>query len=82
MDEAIFEDVRTLLAELLGVDKSVVVANASLEEDLRADSLRLYEVLMALEDKFGLPDISEEEAGKIKTVADVAEYVEANKDST
>jgi len=81
MDEAIFEEVRTLLADLLSVDKSVVTPNASLELDLRADSLRLYEVLMALEDKFGLPDISEEEASNIKTVADVVHYVETKKGS-
>jgi acyl carrier protein len=81
MDEAIFEEVRTLVAEQLGVDKSVVTANASFEEDLRADSLTLVELLMALEEKFELPDIPEEEADKIKTVADVVDYVQANKDS-
>ena len=79
MDEAIFEQVRTLVAEQLGVDASVVTANASFEDDLRADSLTLVELLMALEEKFELPDIPEEEADKIKTVADVVEYVEAKK---
>jgi acyl carrier protein len=79
MDEAIFEEVRALVAEQLGVDKSLVTANASFEEDLRADSLTLVELLMALEEKFELPDIPEEEAEKIKTVADVVTYVEAKK---
>jgi len=81
MDEAIFEEVRTLVAEQLGVDKSVVTVNASFEDDLRADSLTLVELLMALEEKFELPDIPEEEADKIKTVADVVSYVEAKKSS-
>ena len=81
MDEAIFEEVRTLVAEQLGVDTSVVTANASFEEDLRADSLTLVELLMALEEKFELPDIPEEEADKIKTVADVVGYVEAKRGS-
>jgi acyl carrier protein len=39
MDEAIFEEVRALVADQLGVDKSTVTANASFEDDLRADSL-------------------------------------------
>lgn len=81
MDEAIFEEVRSLVAEQLGVDKSVVTAGASFEEDLRADSLTLVELLMALEEKFELPDIPEEEADKIKTVADVVNYVEAKRGS-
>jgi len=81
MDEAIFEEVRTLVAEQLGVDKSVVTVNASFEDDLRADSLTLVELLMALEEKFELPDIPEDEADKIKTVADVVSYVEAKKSS-
>lgn len=82
MDEAILEEVRTLVAEQLGVDKSIVTANASFEEDLRADSLTLVELLMALEEKFELPDIPEEEADKIKTVADVVNYVQAKKAAT
>ena len=79
MDEAIFEEVRTLVAEQLGVDKTIVTENASFEEDLRADSLTLVELLMALEEKFDLPDIPEEEADKIKTVADVVNYVAAKR---
>jgi len=79
MNEAIMEEVRTLVAEQLSVDKSAVTPNASFEDDLRADSLTLVELLMALEEKFDLPDIPEEEADKIKTVADVVEYVESKK---
>jgi acyl carrier protein len=79
MDQAIFEEVQSLVAEQLGVEKSVVTPTASFEDDLRADSLTLVELLMALEEKFELPDIPEEEADKIKSVADVVSYVEAKK---
>ncbi len=81
MDQAVFEDVRDLLATLLSVDKSAIIPTAHLEQDLRADSLRLYEVLMELEAKFGLPEITEEEANGIKTVADIVRYIEAKKAS-
>ena len=79
MDEAILDEVRTLVAEQLGVDKVIVTPNASFEDDLRADSLTLVELLMALEEKFELPDIPEEDADKIKTVAYVVTYVQARK---
>jgi acyl carrier protein len=79
MNDAVLEKVRTLVAEQLSIDKSAVTPNASFEEDLRADSLTLVELLMALEETFDLPDIPEEEADQIKTVADVVKYVEAKK---
>jgi len=79
MDEVIFEEVRAVVAEQLDVDKSAVNADSSFEDDLRADSLTLVELLMALEEKFELPDIPEEEAEKIKTVADVVKYVQSQK---
>ncbi len=79
MDDAILEEVRTLVAEQLGVDKSTVNATSSFEEDLRADSLTLVELLMALEEKFELPDIPEEDADKLKSVGDVVDYVTAKK---
>jgi len=79
MDEALLEEVRAVVAEQLDVAKSAVNVDSSFEEDLRADSLTLVEMLMALEEKFELPDIPEEEAEKIRTVADVVKYVEAHK---
>ena len=81
MDQAIFEEVQSLVAEQLGVEKGVVTPTASFEDDLRADSLTLVELLMALEEKFELPDIPEEEADKIKTVADVVSYIEIKRAS-
>ncbi len=80
MDEAVFEEVRTLVAEQLpDVDKSAITLTSSFEDDLRADSLALVELLMAIEEKFDLPDIPEEDADKIKTVGDVVSYIESRK---
>ncbi len=82
MDEVIFEEVRTLVAEQLpDVDKSAITPKSSFEDDLRADSLALVELLMAIEEKFDLPDIPEEDADKIKTVGDVVTYVASKKNS-
>ncbi len=83
MDEAVFEEVRTLVAEKLpDVEKSSITLNSSFEDDLRADSLALVELLMAIEEKFDLPDIPEEDADKIKTVGDVVSYIESKKNSS
>jgi acyl carrier protein len=80
MNEAILEEVRALVAEQLEVDKNTVTASSSFEEDLRADSLHLVELMMALEEKFDLPEgISEEDQDKLKTVGDVVTYVESKK---
>jgi acyl carrier protein len=80
MDEAVFEEVRALVAEQLpDVDKSSITLASSFEDDLRADSLALVELLMAIEEKFDLPDIPEEDADKIKTVGDVVSYIESRK---
>lgn len=81
MDETIFEEVRSLVAEQLDIDKESITADSSFEDDLRADSLTLVELLMAIEEKFELPDIPEEDADAIKTVGDVVRYIEAKKGS-
>ncbi len=81
MDEAILEEVKTLVAEQLDVDRNTVTPNSSFEDDLRADSLTLVELLMAIEEKFDLDDIPEEDADGIKTVGDVVKYIESKKGS-
>ncbi len=65
---------RRIISEQLGVDESQVVPSASFEEDLNADSLDLVELIMSLEEEFGI-EISEEDAEKIRTVGDANEYV-------
>ena len=65
---------RRIISEQLGVDENQVVPSASFEEDLNADSLDLVELIMSLEEEFGI-EISEEDAEKIRTVGDATEYV-------
>jgi acyl carrier protein len=58
----------------LGVDESQVTPGASFEEDLNADSLDVVELIMQLEEDFGI-QIPEEDAEKIRTVGDAEEYI-------
>jgi acyl carrier protein len=68
------ERLRRIISEQLGVDESQVTRNASFEEDLNADSLDVVELIMQLEEDFGI-QIPEEDAEKIRTVGDAEEYV-------
>lgn len=63
-----------IVVEQLGVGEDEVVPEASFVDDLGADSLDLVELIMAMEEEFGL-EISDEEAEKIRTVQDVINYV-------
>ena len=66
--------VKKIIAEQLGVDEAEVVPTASFVEDLNADSLDLVELIMSLEEEFGM-EISDEEAENIKSVQDAVEYI-------
>jgi acyl carrier protein len=70
------EQVVTVIAEQLGVDKAKVVKEASFVEDLGADSLDTVELVMALEEHFET-EIPDEDAQKILTVGDAIKYVTA-----
>jgi acyl carrier protein len=69
--------VKEIVAEQLGVDKEKVVPNASFTEDLGADSLDVVELVMALEEEFGL-EIPDEDAEKIGNVQEVVDYINKN----
>ena len=71
-----FEKIQELIAEGLGVDKELVVETASFKDDLQADSLDLFEMVMSLEEEFGV-EIPSEDLGQIVTVGDVIKYIEA-----
>jgi acyl carrier protein len=69
MNQEIFERVQKVIVEQLGVDESAVTPEASFIDDFNADSLDLVELVMAFEQEFDV-SISEEEAERVRTVAD------------
>ena len=72
-----FEKVRELVAAQLGIDEAVIKPESNFKEDLKADSLDLFELVMSLEDEC-LVTITSVELEKILTVQDVVDYIEAN----
>ncbi len=71
------ERVKKIIVDQLGVDAAEVTSEASFIEDLGADSLDTVELVMALEEEFGI-EIPDEEAEKIVTVKDAVEYIKAH----
>ena len=74
----ILERLKEIVAEQLEIDAETITPETRLNEDLNADSLDVVEMLMSLEDEFGV-DIPDEEIEKMKTIGDVVEFIEANK---
>jgi acyl carrier protein len=72
--EEVFSLVRDHLAEELEVDPGRIGDQTRFKEDLDADSLDLYELVMELEDRYGI-SISEEQASRIETVGDAVDFV-------
>jgi acyl carrier protein len=71
-----FEKVASLLSEQLGVDKAEITPDSDVVKDLGADSLDVVQMLMELEDQFGIT-VPEEEATEIKTVADIVKIIDS-----
>lgn len=76
--EEIFEEIKGIIIEQLGIEKEKVTMEASFIDDLGADSLDIVELVMALEEKYNT-EIADEVAEKMVTVKDVVEYISNNK---
>jgi acyl carrier protein len=72
--DEVFERIKEVLAERLSVEEADITEDANFQEDLDADSLDLVEMIMELEDQFGIK-IPDEDAQKIQTVGQAVEYV-------
>ena len=73
---AVEEKVKSIVVNQLGVNEEEVTNEASFVEDLGADSLDIVELVMALEEEFGI-EIPDEEAEKIRTVGEAIAFIEA-----
>ena len=69
------EKIKEIIAESLGIEISTLTEETSFKEDLGADSLDLFEMVMALEEAFNV-EIPSEDLEKIKTIKDVKDYIE------
>jgi len=75
--EEVFEKVKEIIVNQLGVSDTAVTMEASFIDDLGADSLDIVELVMALEEEFDI-EIPDEDAEKAVTVGDVVEYIKDN----
>ena len=74
--EEVFTKIREIIAENLSIDDvEGIKLDQNFKDDLEADSLDLAEMIMDFEDKFGVGDISEDDALKIKTVGDAVDFI-------
>ena len=75
--EEVFEKIKGIIVEQLGVTESSVTMEASFIDDLGADSLDIVELVMALEEEFNI-EIPDADAEKVVTVGDVVDYIKEN----
>lgn len=75
--EEVFEKIKEIIVEQLGVAETSVTMEASFIDDLGADSLDIVELVMALEEEFDI-EIPDADAEKVATVGDVVEYIKEN----
>ncbi len=73
-----FEEIRKIVAENLGVDEGKIQMDTSFKEDLEADSLDLFEMVMALEESYDV-EIPSEDLEELTTIEEVMKYIESHK---
>ncbi len=76
-EQEIFEKVKVIVVEQLGVEEEKVTKEATFVDDLAADSLDIVELVMSIEEEFDI-EIDDSEAEKIVTIGDVVEYIKNN----
>lgn len=74
-----FEEIKTIVAENLGVEEDSITMESSFKDDLKADSLDLFEMVMALEENYGI-EIPTDDLDQLETVADVIDYIQSHKE--
>jgi acyl carrier protein len=79
MNEEIYEKLKGIIVEQLGVKEEEISPEAHFADDLGADSLDIVEMIMAVEEEFGI-QVSDDEAETLQTVQDVAKFIEEHKD--
>ena len=72
-----FEKIKNIIADQLGLDASEITMESSFVDDLGADSLDIVELIMALEEEFEI-EFPDEDAEKVSTVGDVVSYIKAH----
>ncbi len=77
-DEEIFEKLKGIIVDQLGVEESLIKEEATFVDDLSADSLDIVELVMSIEEEFDM-EIPDEDAEKIVTVGDVVKYIKEHK---
>ncbi|MBQ1186841.1 MAG: acyl carrier protein [Clostridia bacterium] len=73
----IFEKITEILAEQLAADQNTMTMDTKIAEDLGADSLDLVDLLMSMEDEFGI-EITDEDAAELHTIGDVVNFISKN----
>lgn len=73
--EEIFDKLKKLVVDQLGVEEDEVTMEASMQDDLGADSLDLVDLVMSVEEEFGVK-VADEDLENIKTVGDIVNYIE------
>ncbi|HJA63848.1 MAG TPA: acyl carrier protein [Candidatus Intestinimonas stercoravium] len=77
----IFEKLCKLISEQFGIEADTITMDTTFENDLDADSLDIVELSMALEEEFGISEMSEDEIAKIATVGDLVNYIQNKLDA-
>lgn len=75
----VFDKVKELISDQLDVKADDITEDSSIQDDLGADSLDVVDLVMAIEDEFGV-EIPEDQVENIKTVGDIVKFIEDNKD--